>query len=210
MNSKLKFFDFDGTLVFTPGPETLINGVPSLEVYDQHLRENNLPKRAWSGWWGRTETITPPIFGSYSDTGFFRGDQNLLNQELFEIAATHWADPECLNVLATGRHAKMKDPKNPKQHMVKTILDAYGLTFDAYHYCVGGQPTLQFKCGLIEKYLDDYPSIKDIEIWEDREQHYSKFWEMVKWLKKKGRIDGGQVHLVTLPERLKDYSSQEG
>lgn len=199
--TKLKLMDFDSTLVFTPGPDTSIEGLPARQFYENWIATTNSKKKPFTGWWGRTETISPPIFGCWCDEGYVP-PEDLLNTKLFQIVQDNRDDPECLSIMATGRHVKMRDPRNDKQHMVKTILDAYGLEFDFYHYCVGGQPTLQFKCGLIETYLQDYNQIRNIEIWEDREQHYSKFWEMVKWLKKQGRIDEGFVHLVQPPERF--------
>lgn len=202
MKKRLKIYDFDGTLVFTPGPDTLVNGVPALQVYDEWLVESGQPKRKWQGWWGRTETLMPPIFGVQDHDHGWCLPEELLNDELAALHAEQIQDEENLVVLMTGRHIKMKHPDR-KEHVAKCILDGYGLKFEEYHFVSTGMPTLQFKCNTIEHILRENPSIREVEIWEDREAHYSKFWEFVKWLQnKQGRLDGGQVHLVTLPDRL--------
>jgi hypothetical protein len=193
----LRFKDFDGTLVYTPGPDRIYNGMAATEFYDKWLAENNLPKRKWTGWWGRTETLMPPLFGEINEQNQWVVPEHLLNKELAALHAEHVADEDSLNILATGRHFKMRHP-NTKEHVVKEILDRYGLKFDRYYYVATGCPTLTFKCNLIESLLQEFDTIRHVEIWEDREQHTSKFWELVKWLKKQGRLEGGHVYQIPM------------
>jgi hypothetical protein len=193
--TKLFFKDFDGTMVYTPSPDYLYEGLPATAYYDQWLSSRGLPKRKWMGWWGRTETLMPPLFGQVDEQGTWTVPEHLLNKELAALHEEHLADEDALNVLATGRHFKMKHP-DTKEHVVKEILDRYGIKFDRYHYVSAGQPTLTFKCMLMESILREFETIRHIEIWEDREQHTSKFWEFIKWLKKQGRIDDGYVHQI--------------
>lgn len=200
MKKRLKIYDFDGTLVNTPSPEAVIEGWPARDHYDRWLSMNDLPRRKWTGWWGRVETLLPPIFGTMKD-GVWVMPEGVLNEELAALHAEQRDDEENLVVLMTGRHRKMQHPEK-KEHVSKVILDHYGLSFDEYHYSYDFTPTLTFKCNTIDKILQDNPSIEDVEIYEDREPHYSKFWEFIKYLKKQGRLTGGKAHLITLPQEV--------
>lgn len=194
--SKLKIFDHDGTLVFTPSPETLIQELPALEFYDQYLLENHLPKRKFTGYWGRKESILPPIFGKWEGNDLVFPSA-CLNKPLADLARQYQDDEDILNVLMTGRHAKMTHVYHDvKEHICKTILDSYQVFFDRYYYLASFQPTITFKINAIQTCLREFPSIRDVEIWEDRHAHTSEFWNFVKYYKKLGKIDSGIVHQV--------------
>ena len=187
MQTKLVVFDFDGTLVNPPSPDkTLIEGMTCLEYYDKWLIENNLPKRKFSGWWGRTETLRPPIFGKF-ENDVFVPSKELLNQELVEIHKEYYSNSGNLVILMTGRHVGMKLPN--KKHVCREILDAYGLEFDEYHYNFGGKPTLTFKCETLDKILDEVPTIKEVEIYEDRMEHVSTFWDWIRLRQKEKSLN---------------------
>ncbi len=142
--SRLSLWDFDGTLVRTPSPETLIDGVPARQYYDDWLEANGRPKRRFSGWWGRTETLYPPIFGSYNEQGGIVPPPDALNQDLAEFARAAFADENTLSVLMTGRHVKMVHP-DTGVHLSRLHLESYGIACDRYYYVAGGAPTINFK-----------------------------------------------------------------
>lgn len=198
--TKLKVYDFDGTLVFTPSPTSLIEGVPALQHYDQWLESQGMPKRKWQGWWGRKETLMPPIFGIEKD-GKYIPPPEALNQEVFDLLQQNRQDDQCLNILLTGRHGKMKLPSG--NHCCRVILDAYGAQFDDYFYNTTGRPTLTFKCHILDTMIQENPTIEDVEIFEDRPDHVSKFWEWIKYRKIQKRIASGSV--VQIHEEIASY-----
>lgn len=193
---KMAVFDFDGTLVWSPSPSTLIDNVPAREHYDRWLVVQGLPPRKWQGWWGRKETLMPPIFGKMEEDRLVF-PLECLNHDLAALVEAYCKDPEILTVLMTGRHTKMTHPN--KTHVCRAILDSYGLYFGEYHYNTGGE-TLTFKCKTFDNILDRFPSIDDVEIFEDRADHISKFWEWVKLRKREGHISIGNVIQVFPPE----------
>lgn len=193
--TKLYIFDFDGTLINSPHEHSTIDGVPARERYDQWLIETGQPKRKWLGWWGRPETLIPPIFGQWDEDGELIVPDSLLNHELAQKVREVQEDPEILSVLMTGRHIKMVNKKR-KEHVCKTILDAYGLVFDRYYYGTTGQPTINFKITTIQNLLQEFPKIQHVEIWEDRHPHTSEFWNFIKYYKKLGKLNDGKVYQV--------------
>lgn len=193
--TRIHVYDFDGTLVYSPTPDRLIDGVPAIEHYDRWLADNGMPKRKFIGWWGRKETLLPPIFGTWID-GKLAPPPEDLNVELADIVRDHGQDEESLLLLMTGRHVKMTHTYDGvKQHVCRTILDAYGLKFDRYHYSIG-QSTIKYKIEVIQLYLEEFPGIRYIEIWEDRAPHISEFWNFINCYKKLGKLDEGKVHFV--------------
>ena len=139
----LAVFDFDGTLVDTPMPDTIVDGITVKQFYDDYLRDSGQPPRKWQGWWGRIETLTPPVFGKWQENELCPPEE-LLNSSLAEIVKNKFDDESSLCVLMTGRHIKMTNPKK-KEHICKTILEAYGLSFDRYYFTSTGEPTIKFK-----------------------------------------------------------------
>lgn len=196
---RLKVYDFDGTLVWTPAPEKLYDGVPALTYYDAYLAENGLPARKWHGWWGRKETLQPPLLGEWRD-GVLVAPSELLNEELALVHAEHRANPENLVILLTGRHFKMRHTCGT--HFCELILKSYGLEFDEYYYNTSGEPTIKFKCRTLDALLDKH-KIKDVEVFEDRVPHVSEFWNWIKLRKKEGHLDEGSVVQVFPPEYSK-------
>lgn len=201
MKRRLKVMDFDGTLVNTPGPDSLIEGIPARRFYENWHKSSGSTKKPFVGWWGRVETLLPPIFGRLDEDGNWELPEGVLNEELATLHKQHREDPENLVVLMTGRHRKMQHPTE-KEHVSRVILDRLGLFFDEYYYSCDFRPTLTFKCDTIIEVLEANPTIEDVEIWEDREAHYSSFWDFIKYLKKEGSIKGGQAHLVALPQGI--------
>lgn len=72
----------------------------------------------------------------------------------------------------TGRMIKL-------QNEVKAILDKKGLTFDKYIYNRGGG-TLEAKIKSLDDLIRAYPSVKFVEMWDDRTEHIPSFEEWGK------------------------------
>lgn len=193
MKKYLKVFDFDGTLVFTPSPQSLINGLPAIQLYDQWLNQNSLPLRKWKGWWGRVESLTPPVFGQFKENQL-TFPQSSLNHTLAEIHNQCFQDPENLVVLMTGRNPKMFCPYTGS-HAVKQILDYFSLAFHRYYYTCN-LPVFDFKCQKIIDVLNEFPSIREIQMWEDQPLLYEKFLLFLRELQSQNKIDAFSVNLI--------------
>ncbi len=191
----LRVFDFDGTLIFTPGPTSTIDNMSIFEYYDKWLTENNLPKRTFNGHWGRIETLTPPIFGEWNGNQIVP-PPNLLNKELCDLVLKYQDQEDSLSVIMTGRHVGMRNPKNKKEHICRSILDIYGLKFDRYIYKKGNKPTSEFKIDVIFDILAEFPSIKNLEIWDDREEHIMEFRKFINYAVRQKLLDHGVVNQV--------------
>ena len=194
--SKLAVIDFDGTLVHSPHKEATVDGVTVLKVYDRWLREQKLPPRKWTGWWGRKETLLPPIFGRYEGDRLVY-PQESLNQEMAAKVREFHEDPEVLSVLMTGRHNGMR---KDQRHICELILESYGLNFDRYYYLEGFMPTLRWKCGTIDKILDEFPTIQKVVMYEDRPDHVSEFCDFLKLRRREGHIQDFKVERIYAPD----------
>ena len=143
--TRIAVFDFDGTLVNTPMPDT-----GKIEYKEKTGQE-------WphTGWWGRPETLNMDIFDIPAIPSV--------------VAAYHEErkNPNTLMVMLTGRIPKLHD-------LVKKILDSKGLRFDVYEYNNGGA-TLTSKIKSMEELLSKYPNVKSLVMWEDRLEHVDAF-----------------------------------
>jgi hypothetical protein len=183
--NRLVVFDFDGTLVFTP---TLEEGLPVYEketgkpwyIKDsdtaiQHGYPSGFRRK---GWWGRKETLEPPIFEPHPDK---------FNQNLAKVFYSFKNDPETYVVVMTGRMAH-------SEQMVKKILATYNIHADEYFF--QGQKdltqdpkystvkdTFAYKEFVIMNRLMSN-EIDEVEIFDDREEHMSKFVELGHKLKR--------------------------
>lgn len=166
----LHVFDFDGTLVRTPGPE---EGKPA------YLLATGRP---WSGgWWGRPESLSPPVVPS----PFPRA--RVIDSVFSELEEVVTRSQTAVAVVVTGR-------VKPLRPAVLRILDEVcvarqndtvprGHSFlhpDAVITHPGGPlKTLDFKQQLFKQLLSSEPliqcSIKQLHIWEDRLEHAQVF-----------------------------------
>ena len=145
--TKIAIFDFDGTLMDTPEPET------GRVIYKEKTG-NDWP---FKGWWGRNEGLDMEIF----DIQPIQKVVSDYNEEK--------ARPNTKVVMMTGRI-----PKNAP--FVEKILNTYNLTFDAYIYKKASD-TLAFKIGKLEEMIAENPNLREIEMWEDRPEHTAAFRE---------------------------------
>ena len=106
-------------------------------------------------------------------------------------------DPEVLSVLMTGRHNGMR---KDQRHICELILESYGLNFDRYYYLEGFMPTLRWKCGTIDKILDEFPTIQKVVMYEDRPDHVSEFCDFLKLRRREGHIQDFKVERIYAPD----------
>ena len=144
-------FDFDGTLVYTPGRE---------QAERDYLAATGKP---WPhiGFYGRPESLIPPVFPDVPEESHAVADV---------IKVCREGTPD-LRILMTGRPYKMRQ-------RVLDICGHLGLQFDETYFrgqrdCNNSGDTFDFKKGVLQKLL--ILNVKELEMWEDREDHYIAF-----------------------------------
>ncbi|KAI0565538.1 Swiss army Knife RNA repair protein HAD [Gracilaria domingensis] len=166
----LHVFDFDGTLVRTPGPE---------EGKRRYVLETG---KAWTGgWWGRPGSLLPPVVDSPFPPS--RVVRTVFEQMEEVITRSETA----VGVIVTGRIQPVREP-------VLRILDeiciaakndtvAPGESFLDHEAVIthpgGRRTTLQFKEDLFRQLVTEEPlgscPLKELHIWEDRKMHAEAF-----------------------------------
>ena len=161
-HNRLVIYDFDGTLFNSPNRET--GEIAYFEATGKEF--------PFQGWWGRLESLMPPIVPEKPGTEWlipkpvasYREDRKNPNSQL---------------VLMTGR------PFKNRKRIIE-ICDSHDIKFDKYFF--RGQPgqkgrdTLEIKCNFIQELI--HPKLEILEIWEDRPEHVSAFFNFSKILKK--------------------------
>jgi len=148
--TKIAIFDFDGTLVNTPHPDS----------GKKEWEEKTGKEYPHIGWWSKRESLNTDIFDI----------QSIKSTIVDYFAETD--DPNTLVIMLTGRL-----PQQAEQ--VEKILNDRGLVFDEYHY-KGNGATLNSKINTIKSLLNRYPNVDFIEMYEDREPHAISFEEWGK------------------------------
>ncbi len=164
--TKLSVFDFDGTLVDTPLPE-----------YGKPIWKEKTGK-AWphKGWWGRMESLDMDVF------------EHPTLPDVISAYRTERAVDTTMTIMLTGRRPHLAKG-------VKAILDSHGLKFDAYMYNYGGETSAN-KREQMENILAEAPSIRSIEMWDDRDEHIPVFQAWGDALVKSGRLDDFKINHV--------------
>lgn len=141
----LFIFDFDQTLVSTATPE---KGKP---VWKKKTGQ----EWSYKGWWGRPESLAMDIF-----------DMPILEQALegYEKASNL---PNSYKVMMTGRIPQL-------EALVKNILKSHNLHFNEYLFN-NTSNTLSFKLQQIERFIEKFAHLENLEIWEDRIEHAEQF-----------------------------------
>lgn len=166
---KIVIFDFDDTLVLTPTPE------------EGKLAYQNATGQPWphKGWWGNPKSLEPPVFNS---------EIGKLNPAVANAFRSFKDDAQTYIVVMTGRIAKF-------ENQVKEILNKYGIHPDEYYFkdqknltqdknYPRGVDTFGYKEFVILNRLMSQ-EIQMVEIFDDREEHITKFIELGKNLKTK-------------------------
>lgn len=168
--SSLHIFDFDGTLVRTPGP------------VEGKARYHSETGRQWKGgWWGRLESLSPPVIPSPCPPDYV---VRTVFKELEEVLTR---SETAVGVVVTGRI-------KPLRNAVLRVLDEVcvaakndtvpeGTSFlhqDAVFTHPGGRlSTLEFKKALFHMLITEEPlakiAITELHIWEDRKEHAEIF-----------------------------------
>jgi hypothetical protein len=91
-------------------------------------------------------------------------------------------------VMVTGRMVKLAD-------MVKNILSTLGLKFHEYHFNRGGS-TDSAKKKTFDQILSQHPSIKEVELWDDREEHIPIFQAWGDEQVESGRLNKFNINVV--------------
>jgi len=167
-------FDFDGTIFKSPdrneGAKTYREATGMLFPYQ--------------GWWGRVETLSPPIVPEKPGEEWFI-------EETIKAYREDAKDENSKLYLMTGRPHKIR-------RRVIDILDSYDLKFHEYYFRghpgSKGRDTLEIKKNLIEAHVL-HPKLEILEIWEDRPEHVSEFFNLAKrW---KANLHKAVIHDVT-------------
>lgn len=143
--TRISIFDFDGTLIDTPTPDR------------GHKEYKDKTGQEWpyNGWWGKPESLDMEIFDMKpipSVIGAYKKEK---------------ATPNTFVVLLTGRIPRLST-------QVKKILDVNGLTFDAYYYN-NISNTLDFKINVMGELLQQFPDVKSMVLFDDRDEHIPSF-----------------------------------
>lgn len=166
----LHIFDFDGTLVRTPGP---------VEGKAKYVLETG---QSWSGgWWGRLESLCPPVVDTPYPTARV---VNTVFDKMEEVMTRSQTE---IGVVVTGRVMSLRPA-------VLRILDEICisrrnesvpsgdsfLNHDAVFTHIGGRlTTYEFKTQLFKLILTSDPvaklDISEVHIWEDRREHADPF-----------------------------------
>lgn len=174
--ARLVIYDFDGTIFNSPDR-------PEGETAYFEATGQTFP---FSGWWGRKETLLPPIVPQEPGSEWyiertvnaFREDAKRQDTEL---------------ILMTGRPFKNR----------KRIIELCELNQMVFHgHYFRGQPgqkgrdTLEIKSNFITEDLM-HEGLTVIEIWEDRPEHTSAFFNLARqWKKKYKHLEKIIIHDV--------------
>lgn len=172
--TRLSVFDFDGTLLDTPLPES------------GRLKYEEVTGKSWphKGWWGQADSLDMNIFDIPTKLEVIADYQKEISRE------------DTMTIMLTGRMQKLSVE-------VSKILDAHGLDFDFYFYNRGGA-THTAKLKSMEGILDQFPLIREITMWEDREEHIIIFKEWGEAKIAKGELDKFEVVHVKSDNHRKD------
>ncbi len=169
--TKLYVFDFDDTLIRTPLPEKgrviwqQFHGFPFPSKSEEEVEQN----RKITGWWGRKESLDMETFDMPMVPEVKSAYDNIKN------------NPDVMKIMLTGRRGKLSNE-------VRDILDHYGLDFDMYLYN-NKSDTLPAKIDYLNDILSSNPSIVDVVLHDDRDEHISTFQAWGDGLVANGRLE---------------------
>ncbi len=164
--TKLRIFDFDGTLISTPLPD----------VGKVTYKEQTGKDWPHSGWWGRRESLDLGVFEMTVIEDVHNDYHKIKNDE------------DVVRVMMTGRIT-------PLSKQVELILEHHELEFDEYHYNTFGS-TEQCKIKTLNDLLVKYPNVIDLEMWDDRIAHVAIFQKWGDELVSSGRLEKFNINLV--------------
>lgn len=181
MITTLSFYDFDGTLMDTPLPDS------GKETWLEKTGE----EYPHIGWWSRAESLDPEVF----DIKPFPSVLNQLNDDN--------AKADTYTVMLTSRMSKL-------QPQVEILLNKYDITFDDLSLKSGGGE----KDERIKQYLQKFPDVTTINVYDDRDKEMKIFSKMKKEIGDKYqiniyRVNDGNFGLVENNFFIKNLINEE-
>jgi len=164
--TKLKVYDFDGTLVNTPIPDD----------ENKAIWKEKTGKDWEGGWFSNPNSLDMDVFD-------IETIPSVVSDYKRDVA-----DSKNLMVMITGRIPSVAK-------YVKAILDAKGLKFDDYLFNEGGD-TEKEKIRHMEMILKYNPNIRDVEIFDDRTPHIPIFQVWGDDMVKRGYLDKFHINHI--------------
>lgn len=186
--NRIVVYDFDGTICKSPENTDYNKKLWELKTGEKWPRDSKGNYR--KGWWGKPETLDPDVF-----------DIELVDF-VKENAIKDIIDNNTLAVLMTGRRENCANN-------IKTILKRNNIpSFDVYLFN-DMKSTQDFKVKHMLELLDEYKSVKEFVLWEDREEHINEWDGDTPPFKKVGgdwsELTGGKftLNIITKDFKLK-------
>lgn len=138
--------------------------------FDSTLFRSPYQPAIWDGdWWSDPASLMEPCVPD-------RPSEKYWIQDTVDKARESIADPNVFAVMMTGR----KDGK-AFRYRVPELLSQQGLDFDAVHLDPGGKDSAKInKIRRVLQYLQQYPQINKVQIWDDRKSHLRDFEKVLK------------------------------
>jgi hypothetical protein len=149
------------TLSFFDFDGTLANTMEPEEgvaAYKETTGEE-FPHQGYAGWWDNKESLEP--------------FDVKVNPTIKKEYSKKLLEPNSKVVLLTNR-------KGSLHNQIKGILDKNGIKFDSYDYKGNGNE----KTDRIKSYLETYPEVKEINVYDDMQEQLTMFNQMKKELAK--------------------------
>ena len=123
----------------------------------------------WQGhtgdWFDTLQSLTPPCV---VDPG------PLWIGETVSAAQEAIGRPEAYVVLMTGRGM------SPELYArVSELVSSAGLSFNEIHLKPGGR-TMAWKSGMLQQFIDKFPDLQKVQVWEDRADHLDHFMKVAE------------------------------
>jgi hypothetical protein len=136
--------------------------------FDSTLFRSPHQPAIWDGdWWSDSASLMEPCVPDQPNKGWWI-------PHTVEKAKKSISDPNVFAVMMTGR----KD-NSAFRYRVPELLNQRGLNFDAVHLTPKtSKSAKKYKIKQVLRYLQKYPQIKTVQIWDDRKSHL-KFFEYV-------------------------------
>lgn len=179
--TKLHIYDFDNTLFNSP--------VPNPQLYTKRV-ENLLRSSphisSFGSWWDdpRPLEIIAKLMNHDSERAAF------WNENLLRLARLSWRDTSTVSIVLTGRKeknfhslfGKLFQVSRDKWATEQIAKDDNKYSADDYLFnaiCLKKQReetnTFDYKCKCILSFLDRYPNLEEVTIYDDRIHHINKF-----------------------------------
>lgn len=134
--------------------------------FDHTLFKSPEPPKGYSGNWHiKKDSLSPPAVPEVPGTEFWNLD--VVTAAKKELASNH-----SYTILLTGRVDKFFRDR------IEQLLSQQNLNFKQVGLNSFGGDTVDFKVAEIKKVLSKYPSIKNIEMWDDDEEKIRKYQEI--------------------------------